>query len=335
MNLKSAGFFDGAVPSTDANFGDDEDWTAAIAPTNNGIGQFLRDAGASGTVKSLWTVLRQTQETIDWINSTHADENGEPKDCTAIDAKTNVNTPFWSTATGVVADIDDTGKYKCYVENDGMISAFGRHAITSPADSCTDPYEYYVVTASAQEDQPTQGADIDNYGATSDGGNVSRFHYHGCDRSITVQLATFTQYSGGTEFSLRTEIEGNVGTSAFKMRSAWVDILAAGGGGVSTLVANGTTFKVGSSNGKFLIGELYGDCPTATTCAAPTGKFNFCVKNTGATTSTMGLADDTATCTDNATIADTYTDLTPIVDSGDAAGIPRELFTVTKAEMGL
>ena len=150
-------------------------------------------------------------------------------------------------------------------------------------------------------------------------------------------MASFTKYSGGTEFSIRTEVQGNIATSAFTMRAAWIDITSSGGGGVYSIVGNGTTFKVGSTNGTFLVGDLVGNCPTSTTCVAPTGAFNYCIENTGSATSSMAVASANTTCSGNATLASAYTGLTPITDiavSG-TVGIPRALFTVTTAAMAL
>ena len=146
-----------------------------------------------------------------------------------------------------------------------------------------------------------------------------------------------TKYSGGTEFSLRTEVSGNTGTSSFTFRSAWVDITSTGGGSVNSIVGTGTTFKVGSTNGTFLVGDLVGNCPTSTTCATPTGAFNYCVENSGTGTTTFAVASSSTTCSGNATLSATYDAITPITNTAadNKDGVPRSTFTVSKTTMGL
>jgi hypothetical protein len=322
----------GAVPSTTTNFGSATDWSNVIAANSNTLGQLLVDAGPSGTMKSLWTILSQAQSTIDGINTNNSDVTGNPANCTALTSANTVVTPFWNTATDSIVSIADTGKYTCYTENNGTITAFGRSPVTTPPATCTDAFEYYVVTAYGLTGPNSSDP---SYGATRDGGSATRFYYHGCDKTLKLQIAAHTKYSGGAEFSLRTEVEGNTGTSAFKMRSAWVDISGTGGGSMNSIVGNGTTFSVGGTNGSFLIGDLVGNCPTATSCSAPTGAFNYCVSNTGATSTTMSVAA-TTTCSENTTMASGYTSMTPITDAtGTTAGVPRALFSVSKAAMGL
>lgn len=326
----------GTVPSSSANFGASTDWTTVSGASSNTIGQLLTDAGQSGTIKSLWTLLAGVQGTITSINTDLADENGEPTNCTAIPNTTNATTPFWSTATGSIVTIADAGKYTCYIESNNAITAFGRKAIEGAAASCTDKFEYYVLQTYAADDAPTSGTDT-SYGATSDAGSSMRFYYHGCDKSIKLQIASTSQYSGGTEFSLRTEVTGNIDTSAFTMRASWIDITSNGGGAFNSIVANGTTFKVGDTNGSFLIGDLIGNCPTSSTCETPAGQYNYCIENTGATTTSMAVAAANTTCSGNSTLASGYTGLTPITDASttSTAGLPRTLFTVSKAAMGL
>ena len=332
-DLYTPSFLAGAVPSTATNFGTSTDWATVSGASSNTIGQLLRDAGASGTVKSLWTLLNGVQGTIQTINTDWADSAGEAANCTSIPSTTNVTTPYWNTATGSIVTIADSGKYKCYVQVGDAITAFGRHKIEGAAATCTDAFEYYIASAYAST-VPTTGV-ATSYGTTSTGASASRFYYHGCDKTIKLQLASMTKYSGGTEFSLRTEVNGNVGTSNFTMRSAWVDITSNGGGSANSIVGTGTTFKSGSTNGTFLIGDLVGNCPTSTTCATPTGAFNYCIENTGATSTTMAVASATTSCTGSATLAAAYAALTPITDTSatNTAGVPRTVFTVSKASM--
>jgi hypothetical protein len=331
----ASSFLAGAVPSTTTNFGTAADWSTVSGASSNTIGQLLRDAGASGTGKSLWTLLSQVQGTVQTINTDWADSAGEAANCTAIPSTTSVTTPYWNTATGSIVTIADSGKYKCYVQNGDAITVFGRHKIEGAATTCTDAFEYYISSAYAAT-VPTTGTST-SYGATSTGGSASRFYYHGCDKTIKLQLASMTKYSGGTEFSLRTEVNGNVETSNFTIRSAWVDITSSGGGSANSIVGTGTTFKVGSTNGTFFIGDLVGNCPTSTTCATPTGAFNYCIENTGAANTTMAVASANTTCTGNATLSAAYAALTPITDTSasNTAGVPREIFTVSKAAMNL
>ena len=335
-NLQYApSFLAGAVPSISTNFGAAADWTTVSGASSNTIGQLLRDAGVGGTVKSLWTLLSGVQGTIQTVNTDWADSAGEPKNCTAIPSTTNVTTPYWNTATGSIVTIADSGKYKCYVQTGDAITVFGRHKIEGAATTCTDAFEYYISSAYASTVATTGTAT--SYGATSTGGSASRFYYHGCDKTIKLQLASMTKYSGGTEFSLRTEVNGNVGTANFTMRSAWVDITSNGGGAVNSIVGTGSTFKVGSTNGTFLIGDLVGNCGTSTTCVAPTGAFNYCIENTGASSTSMAVASANTSCTGNATLSAAYAALTPITDTSasNTAGVPRTIFTVSKAAMNL
>lgn len=309
------------------------DFSTAFSVNQNYIGQVLNDAGASGPVKSMFVLLTQAQSTLDGINTSYSDANGNPTNCTTISG-TATTLPFLDSATHAAFNAWDTsGKYTCYTtstSSDGSsnILLFGRSAIASPPDGCTDAYEYYVASGYGAQNQ-TNTEEVSTRGSTKDTSAVKRFYYNGCTKDLKLNFTHFSRYSGSMEFDSRSEITGNVGDHTFSLRSAYVDgdsssanLITIVGTGVSKLST------AGGSAAHFIMGYRSDSCSTASasTCTAGTAQ-SFCVVNAG-TSNSYSLETTTSEC---ASLESAFGAITPLV----RADLPTSYFTTTSTAFGL
>ncbi|MEK7690961.1 MAG: hypothetical protein AAB425_08060, partial [Bdellovibrionota bacterium] len=304
--------------------------TTAFDPNLGILGQVLLDAGLLGTVKSMYVVLTHAQSSVDTINTTYSDSTGAPTGCTAIAASTQVKAPFFDTATNAAFNAwSDAGKYTCYSDSNSVFSIFGRVAVAAPTAGCTDAFEYYVMTASSQNDA-VNADQVATRGATVDGSSVQRLYFHGCSKDIKIAYAQSTKYVAGPEFSSRTEISGNADTSAFSMRSHFIDS-DVNYASHTTIVGTGKSkgTGTGSSAGRFIMGHRTDNCGTganSTTCTLGTMS-SYCAANTG-TANTYAVETDTTLCADLTTA---YEAITPLLMSD----LPSGYFEVSKTTLGL
>lgn len=314
------------------------DFDSAFATSSNAIGQVMYDAGPDGTVKSLFTVLSHVDSTMELINSTYSDADGNVDNCTAISASTAVTVPFFAT-NAPLNDWDDSGKYQCYVEDDGSMIVFGRHAIASPSAGCSDAFEYYVVDAGGAEDKANT-SETATRGTSLDLASVKKFYYNGCSKELKVAYFQTTQYSGGPEFTSRTEFTGNADSRTFTLRSAFFDIGVNSDGSIygtfASIAGTGTSKKAATADSavNFTMGYVTQNCTGTNyrTCtdAAPTasGPQTFCVKND---TTAFGYELDTTTANCSALA----TDYAAIDTLEAATDLPYGYFATDAAAFGL
>lgn len=127
--------------------------------------------------------------------------------------------------------------------------------------------------------------------------------------------AQSTIYSGGYEFSSRSELSGNAKDHSFEARIAYLDY--SGSGGPSkfiTALGNGISKKTSTSdaNVNFIMGYSEQACSATTyVCSSESSFGNFCVKNDGTDVS-YGLDSTATNCT---TLETTYKALVPLVNT--------------------
>ncbi len=280
---------------------DADEFTRAFSVSENYIGQVLNDAGPSGPVKSMFVLLAQADNLMDTLNSQYTDEDGNPTNCTEIAAETSVTTPFFDTADNPPFNAwDDAGKYTCYVEEDSERRLFGRQLIADAAEDCTDPYEYFVMSASSVDDEENT-ENVEERGSTRDLAVLQKFYYNGCSKDLQLAFAQSTLYSAGVEFSSRSEISGNVSTHTFSLRADYIDAAPSYADHI-TLAGTGTSQLDEGTTGSaahFVMGYRSDNCGNSddsSVCTTGTAR-TFCVKNEGSGNE-YALESDTDQCTD-------------------------------------
>ncbi|HET8706062.1 MAG TPA: hypothetical protein VFM46_07150 [Pseudomonadales bacterium] len=318
----------GPVSSVDPSFPstyttDGAEFTTAFSVNQNYIGQVLNDAGEQGPVKSMFVLLAQADSIMDEINSQYTAEDGSPAHCTAITNAISVVTPFFSSAANPAFNSwDDASKYTCYVESSGGALLFGRQAIATPSEGCTDPYEYYVMSGdSVLNEVNTEQTDV--RGTTRSISALNKFYYNGCSKDLKISFAHSTLYAAGVEFSSRSEIIGNTDAHTFSVRANYIDADTSYANHI-TIVGTGTSKTTeGGSTAHFVMGYRSDDCGNNTnsyTCSPGTAK-TFCVKNSGSSNN-YELENNTAQCDGLST---EYQNITPL----ERTDIPSGFFDTT------
>ncbi len=306
------------------------DWTLALNSGANTLGTVL-DGSSTAPITSMFALVRAAQGNMDKINSDYSDESGEPTNCTAIAAGTNVTIPFWSTATNAsFNNWTDSDKYTCYAtftyNGATGYNIFGRKAIASPPAGCTDAFEYYVTTGYGGDDVPTNTQDGNRYGTTSDNFSIGRYYFNGCTKDMKINLVWHTLYSGGAgaenpdqyRFSGRSELTGNETEKTFTIRTSFIDdsatVDATDSGGITVVLGHGKSRKkdTADSTATFAIGyDKDMVCNLTGTCGSEAASGGFCISNAG--TEDSYVQDTSAPATTCASHVTGYDGLTELV----------------------